>query len=119
MIRSVTNDQARDICALLETRVDRLVLDAMGGRHVPFPAREALAAFTPFTRSEIPVVITSRCLWGQMLVITYYFTGSEIELRRLGAVFENTLNGPKARIELAMLLGSGLKGEDLLGWFTG
>ncbi|MCA8938904.1 MAG: hypothetical protein KDB07_03815, partial [Planctomycetes bacterium] len=52
------------------------------------------------------VVIVSRC-WGGRVAPIYAYLGGGARLSRSGAIFAPWLNGPKARIALALALGSG------------
>ncbi len=93
----------------LISSVDGIVLEAMGGGHVPSclidPIHEA-------SSNDIPVVITSRCGSGPLLRETYSFKGGEKSLIKAGAIFSN-LPGLKARIKLVSLLSAG-SGYDTL-----
>jgi L-asparaginase len=77
-----------------------LVIETMGRGNVPPPAFEALKAVI----GKIPVVITSRCPRGRTLD-TYSYYGAGKDLRKIGAIFADHLNGQKARIKLLIVLG--------------
>ena len=91
------------IQALLDRGLDALVIEALGGGHVPpslvEPIKSALDA-------GVPVVLTSRCLQGGLFVDMYDYAGSETDLRALGVLFSSGLSGPKTRIKLALALGA-------------
>ena len=67
----------------------------------------------------VPVVVTSRCPAGDLLRGTYDYLGSETDLRALGVLFGSGLNGPKARIRLALALGAGADRTRLAELFPG
>lgn len=85
-----------------------VVLEALGGGHVPAPTVPALADLA----ARLPVVLTSRTGSGEMLQETYGFPGSERDLIAHGLVPGGFLDGPKARILLSLLLAGG---ADLAG----
>lgn len=93
---------------------DGIVIEAMGGGHVPSCLVEPISEAT---RNAIPVVITSRCGSGPLLKETYSFKGSEQSLRDAGAIFSN-LSGLKARIKLISLLCAGSNHDAMIGSFT-
>lgn len=91
-----------------------LVVQAMGGGHVPervVPALEALV-------TAMPVVLASRTGGGEVLGATYGFAGSESHLVGLGLMPAGVLPASKARVALALLLASGLSGDALRTTFT-
>ncbi len=77
-----------------------LVVECFGGGHVPF------AAVAPLRRlaATIPVVLASRAGAGEVLVDSYRFPGSEIDLMRLGMIRAGALDGLKARMLLTACL---------------
>lgn len=95
--------------AAVAAGVDGIVLEALGGGHVPLrlvsPIERAIAA-------GIPVVISSRCLMGRPLRETYAIIGGEAHLQQIGAIY-SPLSGPKTRIRLALAL-SGQRTMDRL-----
>lgn len=79
-----------------------LVIEAMGGGHVPPPVEEALTEVA----ARIPVLLASRTRRGRGLQETYGFPGSETRLLESGLVSTGWLDGIKARVLLALLLAS-------------
>ncbi|BDA85147.1 L-asparaginase [Aureimonas sp. SA4125] len=84
------------------------VLEAFGIGNTP-PV--VTAAVADVVASGIPVIVTSRCPQGRVRPV--YGNGGGKDLERAGAIFAGDLNGPKARIAAAVLLGQGLAGDDL------
>ena len=82
---------------------DGLVLEGMGGGHVPPAAVGTLKELA----AGMPVVIASRAGGGETLARTYDAPGSEMDLLAHGLIPAGPLDGPKARILLALLLRSG------------
>lgn len=63
------------------------------------------------TTSGIPVIITSRCLRGE--VKPYYGDGGGKDLERSGAWFAGDLSGEKARVLLGLMLAHALSWEEM------
>ena len=96
-----------------------LVIEAMGGSHVPSMMAKPLESLA----AEMPVVLASRTGGGEALRNTYGFTGSETDLLSRGLVSAGMLDGLKARLYLALLLRAGASREEIPeafdGWLTG
>ena len=73
-------------------------------------AEEAMAA-------GVPVVLTTRCPSGEVAA-RYAFPGGGVHWLRAGAIPGGTLDGPRARIALALGLGAGLDGAGLRRLFV-
>ena len=85
-----------------------LVVEAMGGGHVPSLMVETLEDLA----SKMPVVLASRTGGGEVLRATYGFVGSETDLLDRGLIYAGPLDGRKARLLTTLLLMSGAtKGE--------
>jgi L-asparaginase len=91
------------IPAVREAGYAGLVVEALGGGHVPSPWVEPLAALA----GEMPVVLASRTGGGEVLRETYSFSGSEMDLAGRGLIPSGSLDGRKARLLLTLLLRSG------------
>ena len=114
LIKCIVGGDGRTIHAMMNLGVDGFVVEAFGGGHVPPAVRDAIAQAV---KMDLPVVVTSRCHWGELLTHTYDYEGSEIDLRALGALFIGCLNGPKARIKLSLCLGADLTRDQLKRYF--
>jgi len=99
-------DDGALISAAAEAGFEGIVIEALGGGHVPAamvdPIEEAAA--------EMPVLLASRTQAGETLRETYGFPGSERDLLARGVLSAGWLGGRKARVLLALLLDS--KGPD-------
>jgi L-asparaginase len=96
------DDGAVVLSALARTPLSGLVIEGMGGGHVP---ARAVPELEPFL-NRVPVVISSRARAGEVLRATYDFVGSEAYLLRLGAIGAGALGAHKARLLLMACLGS-------------
>ena len=86
-----------------------LVVEALGGGHVPSITVETLEDFA----GKMPVVLASRTGSGEVLRSTYGFPGSEVDLLERGLIYAGPLDGPKARLLLTLLLRSGATREKI------
>ena len=92
------------IGAVSELGYDGLVLAAFGGGHVPswmVPAIERVAG-------QIPTVLASRTVGGELLRNSYGYAGSETDLLARGLISAVGLSAAKARILLRLLLVAGV-----------
>ncbi|MGH8889190.1 MAG: asparaginase [Acidothermaceae bacterium] len=80
-----------------------LVVEAMGGGHVP----SGIVAILDDLAGRMPVVLASRAGAGEVLRVTYSYSGSEVDLLDRGLVRAGYLDGLKARILLSLLLAAG------------
>jgi L-asparaginase len=90
-----------------------LVIEAMGGGHVPSVMVEALEELV----GKMPVILASRTKAGEVLCSTYGFVGSETDLLERGLISAGPLDGLKARLFLTLLLGSGATREEIKAAF--
>ncbi|WP_047152652.1 asparaginase [Aneurinibacillus tyrosinisolvens] len=100
LVKMVTGMDARWLQFLLEQPIDGLVLEAFGAGNVP---PSILPVLTALTRREIPIVMVSRCYNGYVQDL-YGYEGGGAQLKRMGIIFCNGLNGQKARIKLLAAL---------------
>ena len=81
------------------------VIEGFGGGHV---TREVAAPGRIERLIEaMPVAFATRSGNGELLRATYEFEGSEMDLIRRGVIYAGALDGPKARVLLALLLMAG------------
>ncbi len=88
---------------------DGIVLVALGAGHLAPPLLAGLRDAT----ERIPVLITCRPERASMLIETYGFEGSEVDLRATDAICVPFLSAPAARIALLCCLGAGLDREGM------
>jgi len=114
LIKCVVGDDGRMMRAMTELGVEGFVIEGFGGGQVTPNLRDAIAEAI---ERNIPVIMTSRCLWGELLIDTYDYIGSEIDLRKLGVLFIGCMSGPKARIKLAIAMASDSQDIPLVTYF--
>jgi len=102
-------DDGRLLPKIEEMGYAGLVVEAMGGGHVPSVMVETLEDLA----SKMPVVLASRTGSGEVLRSTYGFIGSETDLLERGLIYAGPLDGRKARLLLALLLQSGATKEEV------
>ena len=85
------------------------VVAATGGGNTP-PAYLEVAR--QLIADGVPVALTTRCPSGRALP-GYGFPGGSTSWWEAGAIFTGTLDGPKARVLLALGIGAGMATEDL------
>ena len=97
-------DDGRILGTIRKLGYNGLVLEALGGGHVPTRLVNTLEMLA----QEIPVVLASRVGFGDMLTSTYSgYPGSESNLLSKGLISAGMLDGRKSRILLILLLMSG------------
>ncbi|MGC8786608.1 MAG: asparaginase [Anaerolineae bacterium] len=79
-----------------------IVIESFGGGRVP---PWWLEAIQEAIAQGVVVMITTRCLSGP-IYDRYTFAGAYHDLQRVGCLFADGLNGPKARLRLMVLLGT-------------
>ena len=90
-----------------------LVLAALGGGHVPswtVPVIERVAA-------EIPTILASRTVSGELLRHSYGYAGSETDLLARGLISAVGLGANKARVLLRLLLVAGVQRDQVARCF--
>lgn len=78
-----------------------IVIEALGRGNVP---PKMMSGIVRAIKSNIPVVMVSRCHTGRVLD-TYGYEGGGKHLRDVGVIFGGFLPGQKARIKLMLVLG--------------
>ena len=106
-------DDGRLLRAAGDLGYDGLVVEGFGGGHVPPSVVNVLEDLA----ARMPVVISSRTGGGETLARTYDSPGSEMDLAERGLVPAGALDGPKARLLLALLLRSGAAREEIRAAF--
>lgn len=101
LVKIVFDDDGWWLPRIREMDAPGLVLEAMGGGHVPSWIAGDLAELA----GGIPIVLTSRTGGGEVLQSTYGgFPGSETMLIEAGLIPAGSLDSLKARVALALLL---------------
>lgn len=108
------DDDTGLIEAIPDLGYDGLVLAAFGGGHVPSWTVAAIEAVA----RRIPTVLASRALGGEALQHTYGFAGSETDLLARGLISAGAVASPKARVLLRLLLGAGIKKDQLASCYA-
>jgi len=93
-------DDGMLIAAADAAGVDGLIVEALGGGHVPPKVVDLLAA----AARRVPVVVTSTTRAGDVLRSTYDFPGSEFDLAACGVLNGGHLEARKAGLLLTLLL---------------
>lgn len=86
-----------------------LVLEGLGAGNVP---PQTLPAIQRLLDNQIPIVLVSRCYNGVAQDI-YDYEGGGIQLRKMGTILCQGLNGQKARIKLLVGLSDNMHGDEL------
>lgn len=102
-------DDGRLLETIEQNGYDGLVIEAMGGGHVPSVMVDTLADLS----GRIPVLLASRTGSGEILRSTYGFPGSEIDLIERGLIPAGSLDGLKSRLLLTLLLQSGATRDEI------
>lgn len=102
LVRCALGDDGRLVEAVLDLGYRGLVVEGMGGGHVPAAMVGPLEALA----REVPVVLASRTGAGSTLRASYDYPGSEIDLLARGLIPAGALEGLKARLALGLALGS-------------
>lgn len=107
-------DDGRLLDGLTQRGFGGLVIEALGGGHLP----EAMAERVVRLAEDVPVVLTTRTKGGEGLRRTYGFPGSERDLIERGLISGGWLDGPKARVLLMLLLRSGMARDGVEAGFS-
>lgn len=94
---------------LAQTKVDGLVIEALGAGNLP---PQTIGALSKLLTQRVPIVLVSRCFNG-IAEPVYSYAGGGKELEDMGVIFCNSINSQKARLKLLIALNHGLDGEDL------
>ncbi len=110
LLRLSLGDDAQALPALTAQGLDGLVVEGMGGGHVPANIVQHLEQLA----ERMPVILCSRTGAGATLANTYGFVGSEIDLQKRGLVRAGWLDGIKSKILLTLLLRRGYTDKNTL-----
>ncbi len=113
LITASLGDDGRLLEYVGEAGFDGLVVEALGGGHLP----KAMAEHLERLAKDMPVVLASRAGAGVTLRNTYGFPGSEMDLLRRGMIWSGRLDGPKSRIALTLMLKLGRTQEEIQAYF--
>jgi len=100
LIKLASGVDATLIDAATDAGARGLVIEALGRGNVP-PA--TLTGLRRAVARRLPVVLVSRCLRGRVFD-SYGYEGGGKQLRELGLIFADFLNGQKARLKLSLAL---------------
>lgn len=100
LIKAVAGMEPAWLQFLLDQPIDGVVIEAFGLGNLP-PA--ILPTLEQVLHRQIPIVLVSRCYHGQVQDI-YDYEGGGRQLKKMGIIFCNGLNGPKARLKLIVAL---------------
>jgi L-asparaginase len=115
LVTTYLDDGGEVLAAAAAAPIDGLVIEALGGGHVPASIVEPLAD----AAQRMPVVFTSRTGRGEALQRTYGFPGSETDLIERGLIPGGWLDGPKARVLLVAVLRAGFDAPAVRATFEG
>jgi len=107
--KAYTGMSANTLRALIQDETEALVIEAFGRGNLPPQLMEGIS---DIIASGVPVVITSRCLFGRTAPV-YGYPGGGAELERVGAWFSADLSTEKVRLFLSIALGQGMDKREL------
>lgn len=98
---------------LKQMQVDGVIIEALGQGNLPPSSIEGIKELT---NARVPVVLVSRCFNG-IAQDVYGYDGGGRQLKQLGVIFSNGLNGQKARVKLMVALETTTDLEELQSLF--
>ncbi len=102
------------IKAALDSGIDGMVIEAMGGGHTTPEFADALG----LAAEQVPVVLASRTRAGTVPIQTYGFQGSEMDLLARGLVPSKYIDACKARLYLMISMMSGQSNKGIRTLFA-
>jgi L-asparaginase len=105
LVSCFTGMGVESIDAHLDMGVSGMVVEGFGAGNVP-PG--IVPSLVKAVEAKIPVVITTRCPEGGVSPI-YAYPGGGADLANKGIIMGGRLDGPKARIQLMLALGAGMR----------
>lgn len=100
LLKAFTGMEKEWVEAVTNQGIDGLVFEAFGQGNLP---PSVVPALKTITAQRIPVVLVSRCFNG-IVESTYGYEGGGRQLKDMGIIFSNGLNGQKARLKLMVTL---------------
>ncbi|RNA69118.1 asparaginase [Alteribacter keqinensis] len=100
LLKAVAGMEAELLNSISDMPIDGLVIEAFGQGNLP-PG--TIPSFQTLIDKGIPIVLVSRCFNG-VVQDTYGYEGGGKELKEMGMIFTNGLNGQKARLKLMVAL---------------
>lgn len=97
----------------IEKGAKGIVIEAMGRGNIP---PQMVPGVKNAIDRKIPVVIVSRCYEGRVYD-TYGYPGGGRNLRNLGVILGDDLNGQKARIKLMVAISANVEMDTIREWF--
>jgi L-asparaginase len=113
LIKAVAGMDDSMILWAIQNKVDGIVIEALGQGNLP-PAM--FTGIKLAQKEQIPIVLVSRCYNG-FVQDTYAYEGGGKQLKEMGLIFSNGLNGQKARIKLILALQLQLSSDELQRYF--
>lgn len=107
--KAYTGMSANILKAAIEDETEALVIEAFGRGNLP---PQLIDEISNIVSAGIPVVITSRCLFGRTAPV-YGYPGGGADLERVGAWFAADLSTEKVRLFLSIALGHGMGKREL------
>ena len=101
LIKTVAGESSNILNLLIDSNVKGIVIEGLGRGNV---TPQVVPGIKRAIDKGIPVVLTSRAPIGRVLD-NYGYEGGGHQLKQLGVIFTNGLNGQKARIQLILALG--------------
>lgn len=107
--KAYTGMSPKILTSMVQDDTSALVIEAFGRGNLPSFLMPEISAIVA---GGIPVVITSRCLFGRTAPI-YGYPGGGADLERIGVWFAADLATEKVRLFLSLALGHGINGKEL------
>ncbi len=107
--KAYTGMPANILRAMVQDETEALVIEAFGRGNLPPQLMEEVSNIIA---NGIPVVITSRCLFGRTAPV-YGYPGGGADLERVGAWFSADLSTEKVRLFLSIALGQKMNKKEL------
>ena len=101
LIKTVSGESSDILNLLIDNNVKGFVIEALGRGNV---TPQMVLGIKRAIDQGIPVILTSRVPTGRVLD-NYGYEGGGHQLKQIGVIFANSLNGQKARIQLILALG--------------